>query len=453
MVQEILETIGQIILRTWWLWAFLILRPLAASTWLFWRQEKFKDEIKWVLLEMRIPREVRKSPRAMEQVLAALHQLRNAPYDIREKWWDGEVTRWFSLELVSFGGELHFYVRVYHKQRNLLEAAFFSYYPDVELVEIDDYVNRIPANIQELYSQGYNVWGTEMVLRREDAYPIKTYEEFVESSEEEKQYDPIAAFLEVLGKVKKEEMVGIQLLIAPGDVVKWRKDWEHLVEELRQSKGHSQAKSKVYTKSEFPGFILPAFSVVKTDTKDEPGFFKSFMRTPGETDVLKAIEENISKPAFDTLVRFIYLSPQTIFYDSYARRGLTGAFNQYAALDMNSFVPNYPTSTRTRFWQWPHIFHKVRNEYRKQRLLHNYRYRKNPVETWMGKLMTSHLFSWNFFSRRFSMNTECLATLYHPPIFLVLTAPHFKRLESRKAGPPAGLAIYGEETEIEKFQQ
>ncbi len=174
-------------------------------------------------------------------------------------------------------------------------------------------------------------------------------------------------------------------------------------------------------------------------------------RSPGHIEILKKVEENLSKPAFDTLVRFIYLSPKEGFSDTFPRRGLRGAFNQYSALNLNSFRDNYSITTRTRIWNWPHIFPKVRNEYRKQRLLHNYRTREVPPETWMGKLLTSYLFNWNFGSKRFLMNVKCLATLYHPPTAVVLTAPHIRRVESRRTGPPAGLAIYGEEGEIERF--
>ncbi|OGY98562.1 MAG: hypothetical protein A3A43_03030 [Candidatus Liptonbacteria bacterium RIFCSPLOWO2_01_FULL_56_20] len=436
---------------TWWLWAFFILFPIARSAWLAWRQFDYKHsgEFKGLVLELRIPREIRKSPRAMEQVLMALHSLRNAPGDLRERWWDGEVTKWFSLELVSIGGEIHFYIRLpYHKQRNLVEAAFFSYYPDVEIEEVDDYVDRFPENVNAMYAKGYDMWGTEMVLTREAAFPIKTFYAF-ESPDEEKQYDPISAFLEVLGKVRTEEVVGIQMLIAPSNF-DWYKKWFPFVEKLKQTKGAEEAR-KLKHAWEFPEGPLPVINPVKPG-KDEFGAFKSLMRTPGETDILKAVEGNLSKPAFDTLIRFIYVSPKKIYYDSFARRGLVGAFKQYSALNLNDFLQNFAMSTRTRIWNWPHVAPKTRNEYRKERLLLNYRTREVPEETFMGKLLTSHFFNWNFSSRRFEMNVECLATLFHPPTFIVLTAPHIKRVESRKAGPPAGLAIFGEEREIEKYQ-
>jgi len=415
---------------TWWFWLFIILFQVFKSTWLFWRRELFKRSIKWTLLELRIPLEIQKSPQAMEQVLKGLHSLGNYPGDIREKYWDGEVTLWFSLEMVSFGGEIRFFVRCDKKQKDLVEAQFFSYYPDVEVVEVDDYINAFPQNLAEMREKGLELWGTEMVLAKEDAYPIKTYPNF-ESTEEEKQFDPISTFLEVLGKVKKEEVVGIQILIAPAPS-NWKDKWEKLVEELQEP------ATMAVSAGESEG---------DTSAREVP-----IARTPGQTDVLEAVEENLSKPAFSTLIRFIYLSPREMFYDSFARKGLRGAFQQYGALNLNSFKDNKNISTRTRFWDWPHIFSKRRNEYRKERILYNYRRREVPPETRMGRLITSKFFNWNFHSKRFHMNVEGLATLFHPPTAVVLTAPHIRRVESRKAGPPAGLAIFGGEEEIEKYK-
>ena len=424
---EILNIILTLFRYTWWLWIFFIIFPLAVNTWVHWRQEVFKRSLKFILLELKIPREIVKTTQTMEQVLAALHSLRNAPGDIREKYADGEVTVWFGLELVSFSGEVHFYIRCQKKQRNLVEAAFFSYYPDVEVIEVEDYVENFPKDVKELYASGKDMWGTEMVLAREEAYPIKTYK-FFESEAEEKQFDPISTFLEVLGKLKPGEIVAMQFLIAPG-ANDWAKQWDGFLEKLQE----------------------PMTADVQSD--DGTSRKVPISRSPGQYDVLEKVEENLSRPAFDTLIRFMYLSPKEIYYDSFARRGLVGAFNQYSALNLNALIQNYPVSTRTMIWYWPHVFPKVRNEFKKQRLLHNYRRREVPPETWIGRLITSKFFNWNFKSKRFKMNTEGIATIFHLPTSIVLTAPHIIRNESKKGGAPAGLPIYGGEGDIEKFFQ
>ncbi len=454
-----MQDAGTIILQfldlTKWFWVFFVLWPLFKSTWIGWRQFEYEHspEFRQVMFEMRIPREVRKSPRAMEQVLMGLHSLRNTAGDFEETWIDGEITKWFTLEICSFSGEVKFFIRCYYKQRPLVEAAFFSYYPDVELVEVDDYINDLPKDMDELYEKGYQIWGAEMLLRKEPAYPIRTYPMF-EAPDEERQYDPIALSLEVLAKAKKGEFIGVQYLIAPAED-DWDKEWKPLVEKLKEqsSKKQGAESAKVATKMSFPGGPLPVFETGGGENNPLKSIESlRLSRTPGETNVLEAVENNLAKPAFHTIARFIYISPSPLYYDSFARRGIAGMFNQYQAVDLNGFKRNDDVSTRVKVWNWPHIFPGVRAEYRRASMLWHYRHRQMPFHTGMSRFVTSNILRWSRVSKTMILNVEAIATLFHPPTYIVLTAPHIRRLESRKTGPPAGLPIYGSEKDIEQFQ-
>ena len=50
---------------TWWLWVFIILFNLFKELWLHYKREMYKKSLKWVLLELRVPRNIQKSPQAM----------------------------------------------------------------------------------------------------------------------------------------------------------------------------------------------------------------------------------------------------------------------------------------------------------------------------------------------------------------------------------------------------
>ncbi|MCS6789040.1 MAG: hypothetical protein NZ484_00485 [Patescibacteria group bacterium] len=414
---------------SWWFWLFLILVPLFKSTFLHWRQERFRygKSFNMIVLEIKIPREIKQNPKAMEQILVALHSLRNAPGTFREKWIDGEITVWFSLELISIGGNIKFFIRCQESKKSLVESAFYSYYPEIELIEVDDYVLNLPQNMIEVEDRGMDLWGTEMFLAKEEAYPIKTYSDF-ESSEETKQYDPISSFLEFFGKIQKEEFLGLQFILAPA-APDWNKKYEKLVEDLKKNKSSN---------SNSPDQNAP----------------QSYNRTPKEIDVLKKVEENLSKLAFNTLIRFIYLSPKPIFNNAYARIGLNSSFNQYSSIELNSFKANKEVTTGAKIWDPPYIFPQKRSWYRKAVFLNDYIQRNCPPETFMGKLITSYIFRLNFGSKRFLMTTQCLATLFHPPTSLVLlNETHIEKIQSRKVGPPPNLAIFGEEKDIEKFYE
>ena len=183
---NILSLVREFILYTWWFWAFFILFPIFRELLLYWRQQLFKaseaSPEKYSVLEIQIPREMDKSPKAMAQVFGSLHMLGNSPGSLHEKYLDGEVPLWSSLEIVKFGGEIHLYIRVPKKNRHLVEVAFFSNYPDVEIADVKDYMRNLPASTAELYAREMDLWGTEMKLGREDAYPIKTFSDF-ESAE------------------------------------------------------------------------------------------------------------------------------------------------------------------------------------------------------------------------------------------------------------------------------
>ncbi|MCL4404271.1 hypothetical protein M1432_02930 [Patescibacteria group bacterium] len=423
-VNALLQAILYFLSLTWWLWLFLLLFFGWRSLWLYWRNEVFKGKIEYALLELRVPRIMEKSPQAMEQVLATLNSFRNTPGNLKEKYWDGAVTRWYTLEMVSFGGEIHLFVRCPSNMVRVVEAAFFSYYPDMDILGAKDYMEILPKTLDEIEAKDMEFWGTEMILDKEDAYPIKSYKYF-ESEAEEKQFDPISTFLEVLGKVQKEEILSIQLLLEPGDP-KWKDEWKDLVDELKQKKTAPAA----------PGEDAAPV-----------------MRSPGETDVLKAIEMNLSKPAIKTLIRFAYLAPKTTFYASLARGAIAAAFNQYSALNLNAFRSNRDVATSTDMWSKPYLFAKSRLRMRKRRLLFNFLRRDLPPQTGMGHFVASTPFSNTKKTKRFNLNLESVASLFHLPTGVVLTAPHLPRMESRKTGPPAGLPIYGGEEEIQKYTQ
>ena len=60
---------------TWWIWLPIILFGLLINLWLVYVQTKYKESIKWSLLEIRIPRELLRTPKSMEQILSGLYGL------------------------------------------------------------------------------------------------------------------------------------------------------------------------------------------------------------------------------------------------------------------------------------------------------------------------------------------------------------------------------------------
>jgi len=349
----------------------------------------------------------------------------NSPDNLIEWYVDGEVTLWFSLEVVSFSGDIHFYVRTPTKHRNIVEALFYANYPEIEIVDAEDYMDTLPRTVEQIEESGYQLWGTELRLAREDAYPIRTYEEF-KSVVEEEQLDPVSALMEVFGKMSRGEKLMLQILIRPADH-EWRKEGLKVINEIKMSTAYLK-KSR---DSRETGLT--------EDVEDK------IQRTPGETDMLKAMDRNVSKSGYETVIRYLYMAPKDVYAVNLPKRGVFACFNQYATLNMNYFKHNSKVRTETWWVKPPFIFPARRLVARRRRLLRNFRKRRMPEENVASKIATSEFFDWNVKSKVFVLNTEELATVWHLPSHLVLTAPLVRRVDSRKMGAPAGLPIFGED--------
>lgn len=383
---------------------------IARDTLLFYRQTKYKSEIEWDMFEIKIPREIEKGPKAMDQFFASLWTLINMPTTWKEKYIDGEVTQWFSFEIVGIGGKLHFCVRTPRKLRHSVESMLYAEYPDIEISDAKDYTSEFPDSFDDLNRIGYDIFGLESKLKNSAPYPINTYMSFEDQGGEERIIDPISFILEVLSKLRPEERAWIQLVVRPANP-EWAKEGEKIMNEI---------KEKLAPKPK-PG---PA---------GVPSFSFSLM-TPAEEEKLKSISRKISKRGFETLIRLMYLAPKDIFDKSMWKNSLA-YFNQYSS-SMNYFTINVNSLTSARWYKWPFVFPSKRALAKKKRLWYRYKTRYIPEETLIGRLSDPNKSDISTNSSTSILNTEELATLYHPPTNVVLTAPSLDRIESKKVSPP-----------------
>ncbi len=433
VIQYVQTATFNLMFHYWWLFLFIGLIFATPALWLSYAQAYYKKNNVYILIELHVPREVKRSPRAMEQVFTAIYGVKNNWANFEEKWWQGEVPLWFSCEVVSFGGEIHFYMHIPKKHRNMVEAALYSHYPDIEITEAEDYITRLPPTMRELDARGYNIFGNELILDRTkgSAFPIRTYEDF-EEQVEEKQLDPVADILETLVKIKPQEHLWVQIIIRPlvdASLVAWKKEGDETIKEMKEKVGRRPVQT--------------AF-----------GEMVMIDRSPGELEIMKAVDRKFERPAFQTIIRYLYISPKELFNSNFGQRGVFTAFNQYMSQSLNEFKHNAKAWTRSSFWYWPYFFPQRRSFARKEHIYVNYRGRRMYGETTTSALFDIKFFHFGFAARTWGqmvLNTTELATIYHIPTFAVLTGPLVRRVEARKVGPPAGLAIYGKEGEEKKL--
>jgi hypothetical protein len=388
----------------WPIWLPIILLILFFRYWLFYVRYYAIAKEGSVLLELKLPQETDKTPLAMEIFLTALYQTGGAT--MYEAFWEGKGKPWFSLELVSLGGKVKFFIWAPKKFKNLIESQLYAQYPTIEIYESKDYAAAFNYD-----PNVHSIWGTYFKLTEKDVYPIKTYVDYgmdKPGAKEEFKIDPMAAVLEYLGSIGPREQVWIQILIQA-----------HTKEGIK----HGRLKKKDDWKKDIDAeieYIKKSSQVLLSN-----GSYSFPNPTPGQIEKIKALERSRDKFPFDTAIRGFYLAEQSSF-NPINITGLIGSFRQYNSNNLNGFKLGWFTD-----FDYPGFedFARKRRTYIEEEFLNAYKRRSffhPPYKYFHGRPMI--------------LMTEELATIYHFPGSVVST-PTLERILFKKAEPPDNLPI------------
>lgn len=414
---EELGAVLRLIIPLWWVFAPIALFAIFKELWMDYIQGEFAKKIPWTLIEIKIPRDFVRTPKAMENALAGIHAVQSRQ-NLIEKYWEGRFQEAVSLEIVGVEGTSHFFIRMPSYYRNFIEAHLYAQYPQAEITEVEDYTKAAPEDIP---NDEWDVWGYDIVLAREDAYPIRTYVLF-EHKDEEMHIDPVAGLLEWYAKLPPGQQMWFQILLTPADD-KWKKKGEKLIAKL-VGKPAKEDKTVLDTVLGIFGEFWQALAgaeAPKTEKKEERPSQVQFL-TPGESDIVKAVEMNISKLGFSALIRAIFLGKKPLSKRS-TIPALFAAINPYRTQNLNSFRPYVATKSGVDY------FKKWREPSRKKRILNAYRKRSGFTKISLFKGLEPPTFV---------LNIEEIATIYHFPAMSVAT-PLAAHVEAKAGEPPAGL--------------
>ncbi len=396
------------------LWVPLLLTRFTFDQWVRARRAEFIASQETVLLELRMPRDTKKTPLAMETVLANLH-ITSGESTSYAKYWQGKVRTWFSLEVVSIGGRVRFYIWTRAGLRRGVEAAFYAQYPNMEIVEAEDYSLLFDPAAHE-----NSMFATEWVTTKPDPYPIKTYVDYkldTPGAEPDEIVDPLAQMLELLGSVGPQEQLWLQMVIRAtkneklegkrtkdGKPYTWKDEAEDLITKLRKE-------------TATPGTYRDPITGTVHET---PGFPNP---TKGQSDAMAAIERNIGKPGFDVGMRAIYTAPKEEYHGAMIPFMLGTMLKPFSTDNYNNFRPagTFDTMFNDYPWEDPgghhreHLHHQAVEYYRRRAFYH---------DPYIGPWMV--------------MSTEELATLFHVPS-AAIEMPNLPRIQSTTSGAPANL--------------
>lgn len=381
------------------LWLPVILVIVFWKLWVVYRRAHFIQSQKYVLLEIRLPREITKSPLAMEAVISGLHQGSGETTFI-DRYWFGKVRTWFSLELVSIEGEVKFFIWTRELFKNIVEAQVYAQYPEVEIYEVDDYTQGIHFDPKKT-----SVWGCDFKLTKPDPYPIKTYVDYGldKDPKEEQKIDPLSSLLEFLGACGKGHQIWIQILI-------------------RVNKNEKHKKGTLFGKTGWKDEAQEEINKIVDSSTPPEGARSMFNLTPGQQEIIKAMERSVSKLGFDCGIRGIYIADKDKFNPTNIV-GLLGTVKQFNSNTLNGFTPTRWLISFDYPWQ---DYKQIRHNKARRRIIDAYRRR-----SWFhGPYKTPH----------FVLNTEELATIFHFPGNVAQT-PTISRVSSKKSEAPSNLPI------------
>ena len=368
--------------------------------------------------------------RAMEQAFTAMWGSVLDPPDWWEKWFEGKTLITIGLEIVSLGGEPHFFIRVQEGRRNAIESAIYSQYPDAEITLADDYTKNVPQNIP---NKDWDLWGTDYQLMKSEVYPIKTYTAFFEEKEaakEEKRIDPLSTLLEGLGTFKPGEQLWIQMSLKP--VISTSKPEEGGKDFIKMGRAVADKLAKRPEKAKAKSILedaaneLIAGKLPGGEKKEQELYPPEMRLTPGEKDIVTAVENKISKRCFDSYIRFIYLAKRDVYFGG-AKAIPFGFFNQFSTENLNQIKPMSKTITKIHRYPILDLIRARRTFVKKRRLFFRYTKRFPP-----------------FFPKgggTFLLNTEEITTMFHFPGRAVAAAPFISRVESKRGEAPLDLPM------------
>ncbi|MEK7623279.1 MAG: type IV secretion system DNA-binding domain-containing protein [Patescibacteria group bacterium] len=299
-------------------------------------------------------------------------------------WLKGR-TDYFSFELVSYHNLISFYIDVPKHQQGLIEQQLHAQYPYAQIEEMTDY---------NIFYEHSAIVGAYIIDTRPHVFPFKTYKTM--------DSDPMAAILNVLGKMHEgNSAAAVQYIVRPAHK-RWRRRGGHIVRGVKKGESIEMVAHRGPVKRFFHQFWKMIEETAKKDDKNKPK--EQYEPSEKEKEMLKGIEEKISKGGFDVTIRLLSSSDN----ESLARQNLDNLIHAFAQYNIyrygNSFGAIVPRG--------------------QTRVIREFIYRSFHEK------------------RKLTLNTEEIASLWHLPLHST-EAPFIKWLSARKAPPPSNLPTEG----------
>lgn len=172
-----------------------------------------------VVLEILVDKKNEKGPWVFEHILIVLHKVFDNTKN-KKLFQNSKYPKLnFSFEITKIWNRIRFFIISPKEYKNFLINQIYAQYNDVEIYEIWDYLEKIPAS-------KISVW--KVKLKKNFLYPIKTFTELQEEGSND-TIDPYSSITSSLWRTWKYTLNSIQINFSPVQNKYWKKNvWQKI---------------------------------------------------------------------------------------------------------------------------------------------------------------------------------------------------------------------------------
>lgn len=291
----------------------------------------------------------------------------------------------FAFEMVVHKQLIHFYIDVPIRMRSFMEQQIQAQFPNAQIEEMTDY---------NIFSEKSSIIGAYLGPERQAAFPFRTYKTM--------DSDPMAGLLNTLSKIREgNDTAAVQFIVRSAHR-KWRRKGIKLVREVRKGKKFEHVANKTHFMKILEGIRDGLEVAFGTSGANAPKH--QYQLSAMEEDMLKGIEEKLSKGGMDVTIRLLSVSDDETKAQLHLDN-LINSFTQYNFYRYGNSLRAYIPKNQAN-------------------LIRDFIYRSFNDQTY------------------FLLNTEELSSFWHLPLHSTET-PNIKLLSGRTSPPPPNLPTEG----------
>ena len=235
----------------------------------------------------------------------------------------------FSLEIVSSGGEINFYVAVPEVYKDFLVQQLQAVYPKIYFEQVSDY---------NIFQAQANIKAGILNFTADYSLPIKTYRYF--------DSDPLESITNSLSKLQANEGAAVQYVFRSAGKA-WHARGKKIAMEMHRGLSYTDAIKKIGGSGAGGKFgkvfkFILSFIQTRDPEKPDEDFEQAPMMSAMEQERAKVMEEKTSKSGFDVNIRAV-VSTMTEERSSLVLNDLLNAYTQYNIYEFgNSFKAHVP---------------------------------------------------------------------------------------------------------------